>query len=90
MWEAIKGILSSKKALMAFVSILVWVVAKAGLDLSTEQLLPIVGPLWLYIFGQGIADLGKEKAKVDYITAKTLARPESSADWGTTEPKDPS
>ena len=79
MWEAVKGILSSKKALMAFVSILVWVVAKAGLDLSAEQILPIVGPLWLYIFGQSVADFGKEKAKVD---AETVA----AAIPGTTDP----
>jgi len=72
MWEAVKGILSSKKALMAFVSILVWVVAKAGLDLSAEQILPIVGPLWLYVFGQAVADMGKSKAIEDRKTAHEL------------------
>ena len=70
MWEALKGVLSSKKALMAFVSILVWVVAKTGLEYDAADILPIVAPLWAYIFGQGLADLGKEKAKVD---AETVA-----------------
>lgn len=64
MWKTIKGLLASKKAMMAFLSALVWGIGKLGLDLDTEVLLPIVGPLWAYIFGQGIADLGKERAKI--------------------------
>lgn len=65
MWDAIKGILGSKKALMALLSLVVWIVGKLGADLDTETLLPAVAPLWAYIFGQGIADFGKEKAKAE-------------------------
>jgi len=64
MWEAIKGLLGSKKALVAVVSALVWVLCKLGLDLDTEQVLPIVAPLWGLIFGIAAQDIGKEKAKI--------------------------
>jgi len=61
MKDAILGLLSSKKALMALLSAATWVAGKAGLDLDSEVLLPAVLPLWTYILGQGIADHGKEK-----------------------------
>ena len=65
MKKAIKGLLSSKKALMAFISAAVWIGGKAGLDLDATELLPAVGPLWAYIFAQGAADFKKEAAKVE-------------------------
>jgi hypothetical protein len=46
-------------------SALVWGLGKAGLSLTTEQLVPFVGPLWLYVFGQAIADFGKSAAEVN-------------------------
>ena len=64
MWNAVKEILASKKALAAIVAILVWVVGKAGLDLDAADLAPIVAVLMTYILGQGLADKGKEAAKV--------------------------
>ena len=63
MKDAIFGLLSSKKALMAILSGAVWIAGKAGLDLDTEVIGPAIAPLWMYIFSQGIADHGKEKAK---------------------------
>ena len=65
MWKTIKDLLASKKAMMAFISALVWVVGKAGFNVDTEIMLGAVSPLWGYIFGQGIADHGKSKAEVE-------------------------
>lgn len=73
MWTAAKGLLSSKKALMAFISAGVWALGKAGLDMDTETLAGIVSPLWVYIFGQGIADHGKGKEEKKLEGAKAAA-----------------
>lgn len=64
MWQAIKEMLASKKALMAILSALVWVVGKAGLELDVDELLPVVAPLWAYVLGQAVADHGKSAAQL--------------------------
>jgi len=64
MWDTIKGLLGSKKALMAVLGVVASLVALFGYDLPVEQVGLIVAPLWLYIFAQGRADTGKEAAKV--------------------------
>jgi hypothetical protein len=81
MWKAAKGLLSSKKALMAFISAGVWALGKAGLDMDTETLAGIVSPLWVYIFGQGIADhgKGKEEKKIEGAEKAALAAPAPAA-----------
>ncbi len=65
MWKAIKGIASSKKALVAALSAVVWIAGRFGLELDAAELLPAVAPLWAYVIGQGVADIGKEKAKIE-------------------------
>ncbi len=65
MWKTAKGLLSSKKAMMAILSGAVWLIGKVGLELDTEELAGAVGPLWAYIFAQGIADHGKSKAEIE-------------------------
>ena len=65
MWKAIKQILGSKKALVAILSAAVWIGGRFGLDLDIEELLPAVAPLWAYVIGQGVADVGKERAKIE-------------------------
>ncbi len=65
MKQAIKELLESKKFLAAILAIVVWAVGRLGIDMSTEQLAPIVGSLWTYIVGQAIADHGKSKAKIE-------------------------
>lgn len=64
MWNAVKDMLASKKALVAALSVLVYFLGKFGLDMSVEALLPAVAPLWAYVLGQGLADNGKEAEKV--------------------------
>ena len=63
--KAIKGLLGSKKAMMAFISAAVWGAAKIGWSVDTETLLPIVAPLWGYIAAQAGADWGKSKAEIE-------------------------
>lgn len=58
-------LLKSKKFQTAVISVIVMVAAKAGLDLDTENLLAIASPLIAYILGQGVADFGKERAKIE-------------------------
>ena len=65
MWNAIADMLKSKKALTAIAAAIVAGGAKIGWDVSTEELMPILTPLMAYIVGQGIADHGKERAKVE-------------------------
>ncbi len=63
MWKMAKSLLGSKKFLAAILSGVAWGLLKVGVKLDVEELLPMVGPLWLYILGQGVADWGKEAAK---------------------------
>lgn len=63
--QALADLLTSKKFLAAILSAVVWGLGYAGLDLTVDQLAPIVVPLWLYIMGQAFADVGKEKAKLE-------------------------
>jgi len=73
MKEALKGLFGSKKALAAMggaaASALIMLAAKHGYGLdpaATATLVQaILGLAGLFIVGQGIADVGKEKAKVE-------------------------
>lgn len=62
--DVLKQLLSSKKLVAAAIGVIVAVGGRLGLDLSTEDVALIVGPIVAYILGQGIADHGKEAAKV--------------------------
>lgn len=59
------GIFKSKKFLAAIAGLIVAIAAHAGFDLSQEDVLTILSPILAYIGGQGMADIGKEKAKID-------------------------
>lgn len=63
--DLLKQLLSSKKAVATLVAVLVWVGGRFGLDVSAEDLAPIVALIAAYVVGQGIADHGKEAAKVE-------------------------
>lgn len=64
MGNAIADLLKSKKAITAIAAAVVAAGAKLGWDVTTEELMPILTPLMAYIVGQGIADHGKEAAKI--------------------------
>ena len=65
MRKAIADLLKSKKALTAIAAAIVAGGAKLGWDVTTDELMPILTPLMAYVVGQGIADHGKERAKVE-------------------------
>ena len=58
-------ILKSKKALALISGGIIWALAQAGIVASPEQILPVLGLISAYILGQGVADVGKEKAKIE-------------------------
>lgn len=55
----------SKKFQAALVGVIVAVAAEFGFDLDTQTILVILSPVLTYIGGQAVADIGKEKAKVE-------------------------
>ncbi len=59
------AILKSKKFQAAVVGLVVALTGKVGLDLDETALLTILSPILAYIAGQGLADIGKEKAKIE-------------------------
>ena len=65
MKKMIAELLTSKKALMAIAGAIAAGVGRLGLDLPVEDIAAILGPIIAFIFSQGIADAGKEKAKIE-------------------------
>ena len=65
MFNAMADLCKSKKALTAIAAVIIAGAAKIGWDVTTDELMPILSPLMAYIVGQGIADHGKERAKVE-------------------------
>ncbi len=65
MGKAIADLFKSKKALAAMAAVTVGLVAKLGFEISADELLTFLSPLMAYIVGQGIADHGKERAKIE-------------------------
>ena len=71
-WTALKGLSASKKFQAAVLSIIAWAVGKAGFHMDTAELIPYISPLWLFIFGQGLADIGKSAAQATAISNAVL------------------
>lgn len=78
--EATRSLFSSKKALAVILGLFVSIgaqmpisVGELAIDLDTHETLMIISPLMAYIFGQSLADHGKEKAKIE----KVLTQPNS-------------
>lgn len=59
--QAIRDLLSSKKFLVAAISVIAHVAGRYGFDVDQEAMLTLLSPLYAYIVGQGIADAGKHK-----------------------------
>jgi hypothetical protein len=60
-----KTLFTSKKFLVALVGLVVATTAHFGLNLDEAAILTLLTPILAYIGAQGIADFGKEKAKVE-------------------------
>ena len=64
--DVVRALLSSKKAVTAIAAILFTIANSLGVTaVSEESLTMILGICATLILGQGLADLGKEKAKVE-------------------------
>jgi len=64
--QVLKDLFASKKGVSAMAAILVVIANSAGLTaLSETTLTMILSVIGSYIVGQGLADLGKEKAKIE-------------------------
>jgi len=61
----LKQLLTSKKAWAAIVAVIVWCVGRFGWDVAPADLAPVIGILCTFIAGQALADVGKEKAKIE-------------------------
>ena len=85
MWKEIKPvlgqILKSKKALALIAGAIVWGLAQAGVGASPDQVLPLLGFIASYLVGQGIADKGKEEAKIIAASLGKSEAPEVKPAW---------
>ena len=64
--NALRQMLGSKKAIAMFASVGAVLLGKLfELELPPEELAVILTPVIAYILGQGVADHGKEKAKLE-------------------------
>ena len=60
----LKALFSSKKFVAMLVGIVATLLAKIGLDVDDATVTKLVGVVVSFILGQGIADHGKEAAKI--------------------------
>ena len=60
MWNAVKGLLASKKALAAIAGVLVALAARVGLDLPESEVALVLAPIIAFVVGQSIADHGAQ------------------------------
>ena len=65
MGRALKQMLQSKKAIAMIGGIIVAAAGHIGLDLPPEDVTGLLAPVLAYIVGQGVADHGKEKARME-------------------------
>ena len=65
MWQSLKDLLKSKKAIAGIAGALMILVGRLGLDIDSELVTQFVSLVIAYIVGQGIADHGKEGAKIE-------------------------
>jgi len=65
MGQAIGELFSSKKFLMMLIGVIVWFAGRYGINLDPATLYPPLALIATAIFGQAIADHGKEAAKIN-------------------------
>lgn len=75
--QMLTNLLTSRKAIAAVVALIVAIAAKYGLNLDPELVRLVVGVIGVYILAQGIADSGKEGAKIAAAAQASPAMPEA-------------
>lgn len=64
--QLIRELLTSKKFVTSLLGVITAVAVKFGApEAKVEELLVLVSPFLAYVGAQGLADMGKEKAKVE-------------------------
>lgn len=63
--NVIQSLFGSKKFIGLLVGMIVVIGTELGLDLSTEALTGLIALISSWLLGQGIADNGKERAKIE-------------------------
>ena len=58
--ETIASMLGSKKFLATVVGVILSILSSKGILIPEEALIGVLAPIFMYIFGQGLADIGKE------------------------------
>lgn len=78
MWKSIKPVLAqiftSKKALYTIAGIIVYLLALKGVVLDQDAVVPVLALIGVLVFGQGLADLGKEGKKIESETIASLGK----------------
>lgn len=64
MTAMLKDLLSSKKFFVAMISTIAWVLGRLGWHVDAIQMTEAVMPLYLFVIAQGVADHGKEAARI--------------------------
>ena len=60
-----KSLFTSKKFVTALVSTIAAALATQGYNMPVDTVMAMLTPIMAYVVGQGIADNGKEKAKIE-------------------------
>ena len=63
--QTLLSLLTSKKAIAAFVGLILSLLARAGIVLSPDSVTEILTVIVGYMVSQGIADVGKEAVKAE-------------------------
>lgn len=63
MLDTLKGLIASKKAVAAFVAVLMSLFGKK-MGIDEDSLTKVVGAIVGYVLAQGVADFGKSSAQV--------------------------
>lgn len=62
LWTTLKALAASRKVMLAVISGLVWLLGRAGINATQDDLLPIIVPLWGALLGTAGEDIAKHIA----------------------------
>lgn len=75
MTETLKALMGSKKFVAGIAGMIAAAIARVGYDLPAEDVALILSTLVAAIVSQGVADLGKEKARVEAKASNPQGEP---------------
>lgn len=75
MLTALTALLTSKKFIASGIALVAQLVGHFGFQADQAALTTALSPLYLYVVGQAVADIGKGKAEVEAATAAKAVTP---------------